>query len=136
MEDLVKKSSTKYPCYVGDGFDLNTAGEGEYASARFEDDYTLITGTSPIISETGWKDNPKFKVGGLKSSFGIRKHWYKIEFYCTNQQGLLLNEAATQIVSSNLFSEINPNVPNLDNVNPDYAYKITYLGKFSEIPKL
>jgi hypothetical protein len=136
MEDLVKKSSTKYPCYVGDGFDLNTAGEGEYAAARFEDDYTLVTGTSPIISETGWKDNPKFKVSGLKSSFGIRKHWYKIEFYCTNQQGLLLNEAATQIVSSNLFSEINPNVPNLDNVNPDYAYKITYLGKFSEIPKL
>lgn len=135
IKELIDKNKLTYPCMVGGGFDLNNEGLGDYASPRFEDNYTNNGGAQEISSDT-ITDNPTFKISGLKPSRGKEKNWYKIEFYCTNGKKLTLESTATQVLSTNMFSTITPNVPNLDKVNPDYSYKITYLGKSKDKPSI
>lgn len=135
IKELIDKSKLTYPCIVGDGYDINNEGAGDYAGARFHDNYTEKGGALEI-SSTNMEDNPTFKISGLKSSKGREKNWYKIEFYSTNGTTLKLEESATQVLSSSWSSTITPNVPNLDKVNPDYAYKVIYLGKSKAKPAI
>lgn len=135
IKELIDKNTLTYPCIVGDGYDINKEGSGDYARSRFEDHYTN-NGGAQEIKATSISDNPTFKIAGLKASRGKEKNWYKIEFYSTNGKKLTLEPDATQVLSTNMFSTITPNVPNLDKVNPDYSYKVTFLGKSKEKPSI
>ena len=77
----------------------------------------------------GIEKNPTFQISGLIHNFGFKKNYYKIEFYKTTGQDLALDPSFTQILTTNLSSSIYPHVPNLDKINPDYAYKVQYLGR-------
>ncbi len=133
IKELIDRSQLKYGCIVGDGYDINSEGPGDYAGQRFKDAYTESGGAQPISSEK-LENNPTFKISGLKASYGREKNWYKIEFYQTNGTKLILDPKYTQILSSNARSAISPNVPNLDKENPDYSFKVTFLGKSKEKP--
>ena len=128
IKELVDKSQLSHPCIVGDGYDINTEGPGDYAGEKYKDEYTENGGAKEIKNDK-ITDNPTFKISGLKKSKGSQKQWYKIEFYTANGTKLVVEATATQIVSSDAFGSITPNIPNLDKVNPDYSYKVVYLGK-------
>lgn len=54
---------------------------------------------------------------------------YQIDFY--NTRGYAYNPpSSSQTIHSNTLGKLKPHVPNLDNSNPDYAYKISYLGHY------
>ena len=129
IKELIEKSKLSYPCIVVAGYNINDEGPGDYERKSYEDDYTNKGGAQEIKNEISIKKNPTFEISNLKKSFGIQKNWYKIEFYTTNGKELYLDSNLTQALSSDLFSKIKVNVPNLDKVNPDYAYKVIYLGK-------
>ena len=38
----------------------------------------------------------------------------------------------TQIIHTELDGDLKPHVPNLNDANPDYAYKITYIGRYKK----
>ena len=97
-----------------------------------EDDYTNTGGAQEIKSSTNFLDNPTFELSELKSSFGSRKNWYKVEFYATNGKKLEIIDQFTQVVSSTIFSKIKIHTPDLDKINPDYSYKVSYLGKYEK----
>lgn len=134
IKELVDKSKLSYPCMVGDGYDLNTEGPGDYAADKYKDDYTENGGTQTISTEV-IATNPTFKISGLKKSRGAQKYWYKVEFYAVNGTKLVMDASATQTISSDAFGSITPCVPNLDKVNPDYSYKVVYLGKAKKAPE-
>ncbi len=136
IKELVDKNSLDHSCFVGEGYDLNNSKDGNYNHKRYEDDYTLSTGAIPINNGLKIEKNPTFKIVDLLSSFGFKKNYYKIEFYSTTGKDLVLDASFTQIVSSNISGNITPYVPNLDKVNPDYAYKVTYLGKLRHKPTI
>lgn len=103
----------------------NTQG---YNYEKIPDAYTE-KGAIPIVS-TDPKDNPEVKISGFKkSSWGKQKSWYRIEFYNTRTANSEPVSALTQRVSTSIFGQIRFRVPNLDQENPDYAYKIIYLGE-------
>ncbi|MDB0011266.1 DUF5060 domain-containing protein [Crocinitomicaceae bacterium] len=129
LQELMEKGKLTYPCFVGEGHDLNEEGLGDYNLARFEDSFTFTGGIQPIISDT-IVNNPIFKVKHLKKSFGFSKNWYEVTFYEVNAKRLIEAKKETQTVSSNLNGGVKIHVPNLDQVNPDYAYKIKYIGKY------
>lgn len=134
IQELITKSRLTYPCFVVAGYDVNNEGPGDYTRKSYEDDYTKNGGAQnggaqAILSKDNLKNNPMFEVSKLKKSFRNQQQQYKIEFYATNGKELFLDSSLTQILTSNLFGKIKPIVPNLDKINPDYGYKITYLGK-------
>jgi len=129
LQELLDKGKLASKCIVGEGHDLNEEGLGDYNLARFEDSFTFTGGVQPIMSDT-IVNNPIFKVKHLKKSFGFSKNWYEVTFYEINSKRLTEAKKVTQIVSSNLNGTINIHVPNMDKVNPDYAYKIKYIGKY------
>jgi hypothetical protein len=133
IQELLNKSTLSNACFVGNGYDINSEGPGDYAGERFEDTYTKKGGAIEI-NNARWQDNPRFQIEDLKSSFGRNKHWYKLEFYETNGSQLKVAHPYTQTVASTLSGTIFPTVPNLDKVNPDYAYKLLYLGKSKTSP--
>ena len=132
IQELISKSKLTYPCFVVGGYDINNEGPGDYDRKSYEDDYTCKGGAQEIKSSTNFLDNPTFELTNLKSSFGSRKNWYKIEFYATNGKKLELINQFTQVVSSTIFSKIKIHTPDLDKINPDYSYKVSYLGKYEK----
>ena len=128
LQELMEKGRLTYPCFVGEGHDLNEEGLGDYVLPRFEDAYSMNDGVQPIVNAS-IGDNPIFKIKHLKKSIGISRNWYKVTFYEVNESVLVRHKQATQVVSSNVLGEIQLHVPNMDQVNPDYAYKIEFIGK-------
>lgn len=128
LQELLDKGKLASKCIVGEGHDLNEEGLGDYNLARFEDGFTFTGGVQPIISDT-IVNNPIFKVKHLKKSFGMSKNWYEVTFYEVNAKRLIEAKKVTQTISSNLNGNIKIHVPNMDKVNPDYAYKIEFIGK-------
>ena len=74
------------------------------------------------VSLEGFKSNPIGKI----------EQWYRIDFYSTkmNQKDMKPIEGMSQTISSSMRGKIEFVVPTLDLNNPDYAYKITYLGRY------
>lgn len=72
----------------------------------------------------------KIEIKGLKGSsfFGV-KEWYEIQFNSTTS-GLVVDE---QIIKTNIWGKIKPTYPEKD--EPDFSYKINYLGKSRKEPK-
>lgn len=130
IKELLDKNNLEHPCFVGGGYDLNAPKGGDFHASKYEDDYTSKGGAVPIGIEGGnIEKNPTFKITGLIYNFGFKKNYYKIEFYRTTGKDLVLDSSFTQILTTSMSSSIFPKVPNLDKVNPDYAYKVTYLGR-------
>ena len=130
IKELVDKNNLDHPCFVGGGYDLNSPKGGDFHASAYEDDYTLKGGAVPIgMDGAGIEKNPTFQISGLIHNFGFKKNYYKIQFYKTTGQDLALDPSFTQILTTNLSSSIYPHVPNLDKINPDYAYKVKYLGR-------
>ena len=128
LQDLLAKGKLTSKCIVGEGHDLNEEGLGDYNLPRFEDDFTFSGGVQPIISDR-IVDNQTFKVKHLKKSFGFSKNWYEVTFYEVNAKKLVEAKQFTQTVSSNFNGSIKIHVPNLNQVNPDYGYKVRWIGK-------
>ena len=59
----------------------------------------------------------------------MSKNWYEVTFYEVNAKRIIEAKKVTQTISSNLNGTIKIHVPNMDQVNPDYAYKIEFIGK-------
>jgi hypothetical protein len=132
IKEFLDKSKLTYPCFVVGGYDINNEGPGDYSRESYEDNYTNNGGALEIKSSTNILENPTFELTDLKSSFGFQKNWYKVELYVTYGKKLELINQYTQVVSSNIFSKIKIHTPDLDRINPDYSYKISYIGKFEK----
>ena len=78
IQELITKSKLTYPCFVVGGYDINNEGPGDYDRESYEDDYTSKGGIQEIKSSTNFLDNPTFELTDLKSSFGVKRNWYKI----------------------------------------------------------
>ena len=127
VAEIVNLDSLKYPCFVGEGHDVNQEPKGNFKDNRFNDNYT-IEGGSKAIKNKSIQENPCFQVSHLRRSSFARNQWYKVVFYHVNGGDLKVHETATQLVSSSIFGKIKVHTPNLDNENPDYAYKIFWIG--------
>ncbi len=127
IAEIVAQDSLKYPCFVGEGHDLNQEPKGNFKDSRFNDSYTLQGGVM-AIKNNSVQENPCFQVSNLKRSSFSRNQWYKVEFYHVNRGDLMKHQSASQLVSSSFFGKIKVHVPNLDHQNPDYAYKVFWIG--------
>lgn len=136
MENLITNSQCGQNCLVEHNPYYLVSGGNEYTnmnvlqanagygdSERFEDNLGLTTYTG---------NNRKFEISGLKINVGIKKQWYRVEYYSTKGSNMdALSEY--QDVHTNVLGKIHPLAPNLNSENPDYAYKVTYLGKYKNL---
>ena len=136
MKELIDSAKISDPCTYPDGWQhKGTPHKNEFLAEGYEDVFTKSGGARPIENEIGSWKNPKFKIDGLKTHFfrfvpGSKRHWYKVEFYSTKTAELV----ETQILATNVEGELKPFVPNLNHENPDYSYKVYYLGFQRKIP--
>jgi hypothetical protein len=98
-----------------------------YNNSNFIDSYSNNIGAQEFL------DKPVFKIKGLKRNFNrrynpwARKHWYRISFYTT--YGEVGNKAfSSTLISTTPSGTLKPHAPDLTKENPDYSYKIEYLG--------
>jgi hypothetical protein len=71
----------------------------------------------------------KLKVSGV----GSKKHWYRIDYYVTrleDQIPIHSGTNGTQTIHTNILGRLRPKIPVMGNTNPDFAYKVTYLGHY------
>lgn len=113
--------------------DANQYGntDANYASPNYADNFT------PNGSAVG--SNTDYKIKGLKPQqwFSAKHHWYRIDYYytCGTSGWGQVIPGMSAWEHTNLAGNLKPKVPNLDGTNPDYAYKVTYLGKYkSNLP--
>jgi hypothetical protein len=98
----------------------------DFGAARYSDNY------SPDGQSVG--PNEEYKIKDLKPQpiLSNKHHWYRIDYYPTQGSSgwgqVLYNLSAWE--HTNLAGNLKPKVPTLDANNPDYAYKVTYLGKY------
>lgn len=132
-----KNSNTINGCNASEYYDISTENHTEFGHERYKDFYTDKGGAKQIDNGSTIESNPTFNIVDLKKSKGSKKHWYKIEFYTTIGDKLEKLHAATQFVYTNGGGTLKPHVPDLNDENPDFAYKISYFGIFQkkESPK-
>jgi hypothetical protein len=85
------------------------------------------------INTSSETDKKTVTLEGFKSNpIGKIEQWYRIDFYSTkmNQKDMKPIEGMSQTISSTMRGKIEFVIPTLDLNNPDYAYKITYLGRY------
>lgn len=85
------------------------------------------------INTSSETDKKTVTLEGFKSNpIGKIEQWYRIDFYSTkmNQTEMKPIEEMSQTISSSMRGKIEFVIPTLDLNNPDYAYKITYLGRY------
>ena len=74
--------------------------------------------------------NQNFEIKGLKgSSFFGKKEWYKVKFTST----ITSKVVAEQVLKTNVWGRLKLKYPEKD--EPDFSYKITYLGESKKEPK-
>ncbi len=94
-----------------------------YNNDDYKDHFTENGGVYPINYQT------PFEIKNLKSTLALfKRHWYQIDFFGTN--GTIFAPVPAQVIHTNLNGNLHPYVQNLDVLNPDYAYKVTYLGHY------
>lgn len=134
INELVENAEISEPCFYPDGWVHDGLDDGEenvFALAMYEDDYTPEGGAVDIADPEGIEYNPTFTIKNLKvDPVGPYKHWYQVEFYNTKTG----SKVYTQVTTTNDLGRLKPFVPNLNEDTPDYAYKVCYLGKFTDNP--
>jgi len=128
--ELVDDGKVSNPCEMEDkspdlGAKINDYYN--YNNSNFIDSYSNNTGAQEFL------DKPVFKIKGLKRNFNrrynpwARKHWYRISFYTA--YGEVGNKAfSSTLISTTPSGTLKPHAPDLTKENPDYSYKIEYLG--------
>jgi hypothetical protein len=151
LQELVNSNKLSEPCIVAKNnyynpknkneingapiseyHDISKENHSDFKNSRFKDSYTDKGGTRPIEEQGGFLNNPTFTVSSLKKSSGSKKNWYKIEFFYTHGSNLNVVNEFTQIIHTEVDGDLKPHVPNLNDANPDYAYKITYIGRYKK----
>ena len=122
MEELKKEGHFVTPHKLVDGVLLG-------AEQKTKTDYLSRT---DAYSKKGVQNvaNQNFEIKGLKrsSSFG-KKEWYKVTFIST-----ITNEVVTEeTLKTNVWGILKPKYP--ENDEPDFAYRVSYLGKSKKEPK-
>lgn len=148
LQELVDSNKLLNPCYVAKNKHFNPANVGEiniceysekhnvnleinteYDHSRYKDHFTDKGGAIDLGDTCDILKNPIFVINDLKPSFGAKKNWYKIEYYYTKGNSLVINTKATQVLHTNSEGELKPHVPLMNANNPDYAYKIVFVGR-------
>jgi len=130
LGELVDSGKISNPCKMEDkspdlGGRVNSYYN--YKNPNFVDAYTDNNAAHEVM------DRPIFKIKGLKRNFNrlynpwAKKHWYEISYYNTHGE-VDTTAVEVDIISTNLLGKLKPRVPELTNENPDYSYKIEYLG--------
>ena len=117
---------------ISEYHDISKENHSGFNNSRYKDSYTDKGGARPIEEQGGFLNNPTFTVSSLKKSSGSKKNWYKIEFFYTHGSNLNVVNEFTQIIHTEVNGDLKPHVPNLNDANPDYAYKITYIGRYKK----
>jgi hypothetical protein len=138
LTGLIDSSNLENPCVVAENIVMGrNESPRDYAREYHEDKYTSKGGFQPIHSTEGIIKNPTFKVENVNFSRGKNKHWYKVEFFSTQYgQTMIPMSESTQIVRANFFKDLVIHVPNLDDANPDVAFRITYMGRSKKVENL
>lgn len=155
IQDLIDDNKLSDPCYVAKNKHFNPSNVGkieicwyteqhdlsseihtEYSHKRYEDHFTRRGGAIDIGDSCAITENPIFTIKDLKPSVGLKKNWYRIEFYYTEGNVLKVNQSATQIIHTNSEGDLKPHVPDLNKLNPDYAYKIVFIGRSKNKPEV
>ena len=122
IEELKENGHFKKPHQLVDGVMLG----------KFEEKKTDYNSRSDAYSKKGVQNvcGQNIKIKQLKGSGIFRmKEWYEIIFYST-----ITNEIIDkQIIKTNAWGKLKPKYP--ENDEPDFSYKITYLGKSKKEPK-
>lgn len=123
---LVDNGTLDPPCVVEDGYVIGQGNtQNLFDDVEFLDNY----GEFVNISSSSIQNNPAFTISGLKKSINpFKKHWYQIDFYKT--RGYAYNPPFSYSCHTNMLGKLKPHVPNLNDQNPDYSYKILYLGHY------
>ncbi len=122
IRSVVDNQTLNYSCIAEDGYPLEPSSADDYS------DHTDHYGNnvSNVVNEI-------FKIKGLKGAWGWKKHWYRIDFYQTQNvsSGAMFSYSLTQ--HTNISGTLKPAIT-LKSPSPDYAYKVTYLGKYHNNP--
>ena len=128
--ELVSIGKVSNPCKMEDKSPDLGAKINEYYNynnSNFLDSYSDNIGAHEVLDRT------VFKVKGLKRNFNRRynpwakKHFYRISFYKTHGAADTTAVSST-VISTNSSGVLKPTAPELTKQNPDYAYKIEYVG--------
>lgn len=130
VQDLISTGSISNPCVYPDGH-IHSGTFPDNQFGDYADNYST-NGTYDVENQISTQQNPTFKIKNLKSNlFQLpQKHWYQVDFYSTIS-GLVTE---TQILHTDIDGDLKPHVPNLNEYNPDWAYKIYYLGLSDDQP--
>ena len=130
MGELIDFGKVNNPCKMEDKSPDLGAKINEYYNynnPNFMDSYSDNIGAHEVL------DGSTFKIKGLKRNFNRRynpwakKHFYRISFY--NTHGALDTIAiSSAVISTNSSGVLKLLVPDLTKQNPDYSYKIEYVG--------
>ena len=130
IQELLDSGKVENPCELEDkspALGSRVISFYNYNNPNFEDRYSNKEGAHELLDES------IFKIKGLKRNFNrllnpwAKKHYYKISFYTTHGE-VDTSAVATSVISANIFGKLKPHVPELTNANPDYSYKIEYVG--------
>lgn len=154
LQELIDSNKLSNPCYVAKSKHFNKANIGkidicgyseqhnvnsefhnEYAHKRYEDHFTKRGGAMDLGDTCNILKNPIYVISDLKPSFGLKKYWYKIEYYYTKGDSLVVYTKATQVLHTNSQGELKPHIPLLNKQNPDFAYKIVFIGRSKRHPE-
>jgi hypothetical protein len=130
VQELLDSGKIKNPCELQDkspALGSRVISFYNYNNPNFEDAYSNTDKAKEVL------DAPIFKIKGLKRNFNrlynpwAKKHFYRISFY--NTHGALDTIAiSSAVISTNSSGILKPTVPELTKQNPDYSYKIEYIG--------
>ncbi len=136
IQSLLDSSNLATDCFVGENMRMGrNESPRDYARSRHNDKYTDKGGVQHI--DYGLEKNPFFVIEEAKKGCGKNRTWYKVEFFSTRpSDNLLPLRRYDQIVRTRAGRKLYITVPNLDDQNPDMAYKITFLSKGKKQPNL
>jgi len=130
LAELIDSGKISNPCKLEDkspllGGEINP--NTNYENIKFVDKYTDQNGAIKSI------EYETFNVKGLKKNGNRviipwgKKHWYKVSFYSTygevNSKPVEFREYSTSVTG-----KLNIYIPKLTIENPDFSYKIEYVG--------
>jgi hypothetical protein len=144
IDDLVTLQYTPDSCLMEDGTYVGVieTEKNDFDGVDHEDAFTLNGGRFPVGDGTVADFLNKFSIPGVKYNPlqatlpwpVVRKHWYQIVWYDVSGPNLV--QTSLSEVNHSIFNplalppqvELRFHVPYMGALNPDYAYKVEYLG--------
>ena len=128
VQSLLDSSNVIEKCIVGDNTEIGrNEPPRDYGQDRHSDKYSSRGGFQQISG--GMEDNPSFILEDVLKGRGKNRIWYKVEFYSTRPvEDLKPIKGFDQVVRAGFRKKLKIVVPNLNDANPDVAYKITIAG--------